>query len=68
MERTNFKIYLIEEWKMEEIIYREKRNQILYLTITRVSEEKPRIIGIELIKNITEENQESRKLKNQEHN
>ena len=26
MERTNFKIYLIEEWKMEEIIYREKRN------------------------------------------
>ena len=26
MERTNFKIYLIEEWKMEEVIYREKRN------------------------------------------
>ena len=26
MERTNFKIYLIEEWKMEEIIYRVKRN------------------------------------------
>lgn len=34
----------------------------------RISEEEPRIIGIELIKNITEENKESRKFKKQEHN
>lgn len=67
MERTKFKMCLIIRG-MEEIIYREKRNQIFYLTIIRISEEEPRIIGIELIKNITEENKESRKFKKQEHN